>query len=54
LRARYEDAARQRARHRQQIFQRTRVDSISVRTDRPYINEIHRFFRMREKRYAQA
>jgi uncharacterized protein (DUF58 family) len=50
MRQRYAEAARQRARERQQIFQRTRVDSIFVRTDRPYINEIHRFFRMRERR----
>jgi uncharacterized protein (DUF58 family) len=54
LRQQYEEAARQRARQRQQIFQRTRVDSIAVRTDRPYINEIHRFFRMRERRLAQG
>jgi uncharacterized protein (DUF58 family) len=52
LRQRYEKEAFQRARYRDQVFQRNRVDTIRVRTDRPYIDEIHRFFRMREKRYA--
>lgn len=53
LRRQYEEAARRRARERQQLFQRTGVDSIFVRTDRPYVNEIHRFFRMREKRLGR-
>lgn len=53
LRKGYEEAARIRARDRQHVFQRTGVDSIFVRTDRPYVNEIHRFFRMREKRFGR-
>jgi uncharacterized protein (DUF58 family) len=53
LRQRYREEALQRARQRDQVLQRNRIDSIHVRTDRPYIDEIHRFFRMREKRYAK-
>ena len=48
----YAKAAQERAEKRDRIFQRTRVDAICVRTDRPYVEEIYRFFRMREKRYA--
>lgn len=50
--AAYERAARERAARRQQIFRRCGVDVISVRTDRPYVDEIYRFFRMRERRCA--
>jgi uncharacterized protein (DUF58 family) len=49
-RERYALAARERRRTLEDIFRRNRVDMISVRTDRPYIDEIYRFFRMREKR----
>lgn len=52
VRKQYALAARERANTRNQIFQRTRVDAINVRTDRPYVAEIYRFFRMRERRYA--
>lgn len=52
VRRRYEDEAARRATERDEIFRRTRVDAIHVRTDRDYIDEIYRFFRMREKRYA--
>lgn len=48
----YQLAAVSRAKEREQIFRRSRVDAIHVRTDRPYVEEIYRFFRMREKRYA--
>ena len=48
----YAGAARERARARDQVLQRTRVDAINVRTDEPYVGEIYRFFRMRERRYA--
>jgi len=48
----YARAARERARGRDQVLQRTRVDAINVRTDEPYVGEIYRFFRMRERRYA--
>ncbi len=48
----YAKEAAARARARDQVFQRTRVDAIRVRTDKPYVEEIYRFFRMRERRYA--
>ncbi len=52
VRAAYEWRAHEGARQRQQVFQRTGVDVIPVRTDRPYINEVYKFFKMRERRYA--
>ncbi|MBI4558727.1 MAG: DUF58 domain-containing protein, partial [Candidatus Hydrogenedentes bacterium] len=52
VRERYARAARDRIAERKQIFRRTKVDTIEVRTDRPYVEEIYRFFRMRERRYA--
>ncbi len=52
VRKAYADAAVKRAFERDEIFRRTRVDSIHVRTDRDYIDEIYRFFRRREMRHA--
>lgn len=52
VRAAYEQAAQERARRREEIFRRTKVDSMRVRTDSSYVDEIYRFFRMREKRLA--
>ena len=52
VRTQYARAAVERVKKRNQIFQRTGVDAIHVRTDRPYVSEIYRFFRMRERRYA--
>ena len=52
VRMQYERVAVERAKKRDQTFQRTKVDAINVRTDKPYATEIYRFFRMREKRYA--
>lgn len=52
VRADYEKAARQRAARRDEVFRRTKVDAMHVRTDKPYVDEIHRFFRMRERRLA--
>ena len=48
----YARMAHQRASMRNQRLRRTRVDSIHVRTDQPYANELYRFFRMRERRFA--
>lgn len=48
----YAKAAIERRRKQEQVFQRTKVDAINVRTDRPYVSELYRFFRMRERRYA--
>jgi uncharacterized protein (DUF58 family) len=50
VRRAYADMAAERARSRDERFRKTRVDAMYVRTDQPYVNEIHRFFRMREKR----
>lgn len=52
VRKTYEAKMLERADQRDQTFRRTKVDAMHVRTDRPYINEIHRFFRMRERRMA--
>lgn len=52
VRQRYREEARRRVESRDAIFKRTRVDAIHVRTDRPYFEEVHKFFRMRERRYA--
>jgi uncharacterized protein (DUF58 family) len=52
VRTRYAKAAMARDKARKDIFQRTRVDSIAVRTDKNYVDEIYKFFRMRERRYA--
>ena len=52
VRREYAEAAASRAKERDDIFRRTRVDAIHVRTDRDYIDEIYRFFRMREMRHA--
>ncbi|MCC6698373.1 MAG: DUF58 domain-containing protein [Candidatus Hydrogenedentes bacterium] len=52
VREAYAKEARRRAAERDRILQRNRVDAIHVRTDRPYVEEIYRFFRMRERRYA--
>ena len=52
VREHYALHARHRAQVRDDIFRRTRVDAIHIRTDRPYISELHRFFRTRERRKA--
>ena len=50
VREAYAKAARRRAREREEIFRRTGVDAMQTWTDRPYVEEIYRFFRMRERR----
>jgi len=52
VREEYERKAALRARERDDLFRRTRVDSIHVRTDGDYIDELYKFFRMRERRFA--
>ncbi|MFO7975229.1 MAG: DUF58 domain-containing protein [Candidatus Hydrogenedentota bacterium] len=52
VREAYTRAAHQRAKQRDEIFRRTGVDVINVHTDRSYVDEIYRFFRMRERRYG--
>jgi uncharacterized protein (DUF58 family) len=52
VRQRYAEEMKRRAARREQSFRSTKVDAMHVRTDRSYVDEIHRFFRMREKRKA--
>ncbi len=49
-RRKYADLAEARVRARDERLRKTRVDAMHVSTDAPYVNEIHRFFRMRENR----
>jgi uncharacterized protein (DUF58 family) len=50
LREAYEEDGERRRAHRASVLKRTRVDLIEVRTDTGYIDALHRFFRMRERR----
>ncbi|PCJ63818.1 MAG: DUF58 domain-containing protein [Candidatus Hydrogenedentota bacterium] len=52
MREAYRKEALRRAKERDEIFRRTRVDVIHVRTDKPYVDELHRFFKMRERRHG--
>jgi uncharacterized protein (DUF58 family) len=52
VREAYAQAAAERARHRDEVLRRNRIDTIHVRTDRSYIDALYRFFRMRERRLA--
>ncbi len=52
MRSLYELKGRKRVEERGMIFRRTRVDAIDLRTDTPYIDEIRRFFKMRERRHG--
>jgi uncharacterized protein (DUF58 family) len=52
MRQAYREEALRRARERDEIFRRTRVDAIHVRTDKPYVDELHKFFKMRERRHV--
>lgn len=48
----YEKEATKRAETRDEIFRKNKVDVLHVRTDKPYVDALHRFFRMRERRLA--
>ena len=50
VRTAYAKAALAREQARDALFRRNKVDALHVRTDGSYVNEIHRFFRMRERR----
>lgn len=50
LREAYEEQARLDRQARDERLRRARVDAMHVRTDAPYVNELHRFFAMRERR----
>jgi uncharacterized protein (DUF58 family) len=50
VRTAYAKAAHERKAVRDEVFRKTKVDAMHVRTDASYVDEIHRFFRMRERR----
>lgn len=50
VRSRYAEEMLRRAQQRDQVFRVAKVDAMHVRTDKGYVDEIYRFFRMREKR----
>ena len=52
MRNAYARLAQERAQTRDEIFKRAKIDAIYVQTDRPYVDELYRFFRMRERRCA--
>lgn len=52
LREAYAAAGKKRTDERNEIFRRNRIDAMQVRTDGSYVNELHRFFLMRERRLA--
>jgi len=52
VREAYANLARERAARRDEAFRRTKVDAMHVRTDGSYVDELYRFFRMRERRMA--
>ena len=50
LRRRYAELARARTDARTALFRRMDTDAIEIRTDRPYVEPLVRFFRKRERR----
>ncbi|MBI2424080.1 MAG: DUF58 domain-containing protein [Candidatus Hydrogenedentes bacterium] len=52
VRQAYAQAARKRNESRNEVFRRNRIDAMQLRTDGSYIDELHRFFLMRERRLA--
>lgn len=52
LRETYAKKAREEAAARDEIFRRNRIDNLSLSTERSYVDELYRFFKMRERRRA--
>ena len=50
IRTGYRDSGRTAAETRRGLFRRIDIDQIAVDTDRPYLESILRFFKMRERR----
>jgi len=50
LRERYARQCRDRATRREAMFRRMDTDTVDIRTDRPYVEPLVRFFRKRERR----
>ncbi len=51
IRAGYREKGQRAAKDRSNLFRRIDVDQIGVQTDRPYLESILRFFKMRERRF---
>ncbi|MCD6380459.1 DUF58 domain-containing protein [bacterium] len=51
VRENYEHFGREQSREFKKLFASRRIDHIEIMTDRNYVPELVRFFRMREKRY---
>lgn len=52
FRENYARKAREEGEARDEIFRRNRIDSLSLSTEKSYVNELYRFFKMRERRRA--
>jgi len=52
VRAAYEKETRAMLQKRDEILRRTRVDTMHTSTDKPYVEEIYRFFKTRERRQS--
>ena len=52
VREAYEQEAERRIARRNEILRRNRVDVMHATTEKPYIEEIYRFFKMRERRQS--
>jgi len=52
VRQAYEQEGERRVARRDEILRRNRVDVMHATTDKPYVEEIYRFFKMRERRQA--
>lgn len=50
FRERFTGLTSDKMREREKLFRSSGVDSIDVRTDKPYVEPLRRFFRMRERR----
>ncbi len=51
IRSMYKERGEKAYRQRRDLFRRIDVDQIAVGTDRPYLDSILRFFKMRERRF---
>jgi len=54
LRQAYETESRQRLQQRTELLRRCAVDELAVDTGRSYIQDLHQFFRMRERRLGMG
>lgn len=52
LREAYAQKAREETAAREEIFRRNRIDSLRLSTDKSYVDELYRFFKLRERRRA--